>query len=126
MKNSAVSTDGLVVIIDLTEVIKEYIAYNQFYRLYAKFPLQCIITEILSVRPYDNFTDSIWIECEKRLGSSYDDFDTNHLDIFYDTLASSLDERIRIMFPTCDDYAEYVLDKWINSTTIVLVKNVFI
>lgn len=116
-----IGTSGLIVVVDLKDEISFLNNYKTAYDLYKILSVKEFIENILCVPACDtNFYEVIWGTIETKLKGNLDDLDVNALDIFIDTSAQILDEKLRLSFPNTVDYSEYVLDKWIGNTSIVL------
>lgn len=116
-----IGTSGLIVVIDLKDEINFLNSYKTAYELYKILTVKEFIETILCVPACDtNFYDVIWGTIDNKLNGDLDKLNVDALDIFIDTSAQILDEKLRMSFPDCVDYSEYVLDKWIGNTSIVL------
>jgi hypothetical protein len=119
-----IGTSGLIVVIDLKDEINFLNSYKTAYDLYKILSVKEFIESILCVPACDtNFYDVIWGTIDNKLNGDLDKLNVDALDIFIDTSAQILDEKLRMSFPDCVDYSEYVLDKWIGNTSIVLKRH---
>lgn len=119
-----IGTSGLIVIVDLKNEIGFLNSYKSAYDLYKILSVKEFIELILCVPACDtDFYDVVWNTIDNKLKGDIDKFNVDILDLFIDTSAQILDEKIRMSFPDSVDYSEYVLDKWIGNTSIVLKRH---
>lgn len=122
MNHHAIAPNVLVV--DLEDVIREFSKYNDFYSVYALFPLQDIIKTILAKTAYDH-DDFLWEETMTRLDRDNTGVDYNNLGIFFELLTWSIDETIRHKSPRHIDTGHYIFDQWVDHTSLLLIRNDF-
>lgn len=113
----------LGIVVDIREVYHDFGQYYAMADVYQKFPLKDMIQVILSVNQFISYNDTIWFELESRLAGDMDTVDTNVLELFFETLAFQLDEHVRRFVPYGVDTSEYIFDKWVDSTTILLKRD---
>lgn len=116
-------------VIDLKDVIDAHISLNTLYDVYNKFPLQEMISSILSVPSNLDYSEKLNIEVEDRFSDVLDDFDYDdpnihrffeEMELFLDNLAILIDENISRKLKPTFNYEEYVFEKWIDNTSILL------
>lgn len=83
------------------------------------FPVRSIISTILAFNQYIGYSDAFWFELERR-NKDLDKVNTNVLEIYLEGFVHELDEFIRSKVPKTTDTGQYVIDRWLDSTTIVL------
>jgi len=122
-----------LVIIDLKHPITEISRYEAIYSLFKVYPLNDIISTILSLLPYDDNGELVWLDFESRLDNNMNLTDKEYLDFFneklitfgdisiaFDLIAQILDEYIRAVFPDNKNYENYIIKNLVNSTCIVM------
>lgn len=108
------------IVVDLDDVLISFSQYSQIYSLYSRYPLREIITTILSVSPYAGHDSELfWLEIHNRFDDRLDDIDIDLLDLYYDLLTQTVDQRIQFKLPNIDA-GYYVFDKWVGDTAVVL------
>lgn len=113
------------ILIDITDVLKDYSQHRTMFCVYRIFPLQEMVKCILNVSAYGDDGEFFWTELDRRmeLSNSQDSFNYDYLAIFYELLCNYLDELIRNRSPKHIDTCNYVFHKWINSTAVMLQKD---
>lgn len=109
-------------IIDLRDVLSDYVKNRKWYQLYKIFPLQDIVQVILSVNCYEDVSEYFWVELDRRFDSieNIPEFDLNNIDFFRELLTDYVDGFIRQKVPSDIDTASYVFDRWVDQTTVVM------
>jgi hypothetical protein len=110
----------LGIAVDIREVVRDFQDVTNMAGIYKRFPLKDMIQVILSVNQYISYNDTIWFEVESRMAGDMEHIDFNVLELFFETLAFGVDEHIRRFLPDYIDQSEYIFDKWVDSTTILL------
>lgn len=109
--------------VDVRAAICDFQNYAQMQYLYQRFPLKDIMSTILGVNQFVSYNEHLWFEVEKRFQGCLDQVDPAVLDLFFETLALHLDECIRARLPHYVDQSEYILDRWVDPTTIMLKRD---
>lgn len=114
-----------IFIIDIREVLDSKMRLRSMYPLYKVYPLQEIIQSILSTSPYEDHGEFFWMMLDERLSRENDStqFDLNTIGIFYESLTDHVDGYIRNKTPMFLDPSEYVFERWIDPTTIVMQRD---
>ncbi len=108
-------------LVDLRRVIEFFSSCEVMYWLYRQYPLQAIITTILSEqwKYSDNFERFI-NECIDRNVDPFDEHECEIIQVFYDAILQCLDKEIYRMVKIDMDLSELVLDTWTDSTSVIL------
>lgn len=110
------------IVVDVREVILEFLRYRQHYELYRKFPLQDIIGTVLASSATGGPSEYIWDMMEYKLGSEIDKYDLNLLELFFEQVMLCLDEHIGRKVNSRVDVSEYIFHNWITSDTMILMR----
>lgn len=112
-------------IVDIRDVLNGFATRRQMFPVYKRFPLQDMITCVLSVNAFSDSDEVFWNELECRY--SHDDsaevlnYDT--IAMFYELLCSYVDEYIRLKVPPSIDTCEYVFDRWLGYSSIIMQRD---
>lgn len=110
--------------VSLREIITRVGSYPANELLYSRFPIQDIISKLLSELMRDPAA-GVFLELEERFPDKYDDFDVEVLAIFFDTLIEDIDKDIMACCESYIDTSEYIFDRWVGDYDLVLrnIKN---
>ena len=111
------------IVVDLREIITYLCKLNTVYDFYKRYPVVDIITTVLSLSPYIGCDELFNIEIENRFEGMEDQLDIVAVDALLSTVIQIVDEELVRHFPKGEDFRDYVLHKWINPTTVILVNN---
>lgn len=107
-------------LVDLNTFLREYSDNQVVINLSPKFPFKALITTLLTFNQYLDDRETIWFEIENRFKDEIDNFNFDILEICLDALVLELDEFIRDKAPQSIDTGEFIIDKWVDHTTILL------
>lgn len=110
------------IIIDLREVIKDLSEIQSHYVVYKEFSLKDIIAELLLCNPYIDYSENIWYALEKRVGNRIDLLDLEEVDRLFQIIVLLVDATIQNKLPKRIDTGEYIFDKWVSNTAVMLIK----
>lgn len=107
------------IIVDLANFIEYSKKEQMFLQLDLSFPVRAVITNILSFGHYVDYSESFWFELERRF-PDVDRINRDILEINLEGFVLSLDEYIRTKVPATIDTGNYIIQEWLDSTTIIL------
>lgn len=107
------------IIVDLANFM--YMAQYEpmLHQLGNYFPMRAVITTILSFNQFVSYEEAFWRELEAKF-PDIDRIDRDILEIYLEGFVLKLDEFIRQKVPYRTDTADYIIQGWLDSTTIVL------
>lgn len=109
--------------VDMRPVMVDFGMFHGMQNIYQKFPIPEMVQTILAVNKYNDYTEMLWFELERKFQGDLDIFDRDTLDLCFETLALHLDEYIGQVVPSAVDTSEYIFDKWVDPTTIILKRD---
>lgn len=107
-------------VVDIRDTIKEYNSISQFQSIYRYFPLADIISTVLTIESDLDYEPFIFDELERRLGDKLDHINMDNLTIFFETMVLDIDQTIQDKLPVHIRGTDFIFDKWISSTTLIL------
>lgn len=117
--------EDTLVVVDIRDILQTASSYRSVYDFYKIIPLTQLIENILTVPALDHdFSTYIWDYLSNRLDidNSTIDYDYEAIDIFIHTVVQLLDEKLQVVFPNELEYGKYVMDRWLDSTSIIMRK----
>lgn len=109
-----------LIILDFRQLLNQYSSYSGLYTIYKRFPLQEVISTLLTISPFVDYSDILRIETEQRFHDIIDYIDIESIDMFYENIAIEMDSYIRVQVTDDFDYSEYRFDKWIDQTSALI------
>ena len=112
--------------IEMRDILSIFKHARHMEFVYSRYSLRDLIATILSMNQYVGYNESLWFELERRFGEeiSLDPrLDPNTLDLSFEILTHATDEHIRSRVPRVIDTSDYVFDKWVDATTIVMKRD---
>lgn len=113
--------DPAFLIVDMRDLIRDFLAYQAQYEFYQKFPLQELIRIAICVKPDIRHDEYFWHEVENRFGDDIEKLDTDIVSFFFEHLMLSVDECIGRKTPKNIDTCEYIFKRWLSPTELILV-----
>lgn len=117
--------EDTLVVVDIREILQLISSHRGVYDLYKIIPLKELIENILTVPALDfDFSTYIWDYLSHKLDidNSSINYDYDIIDFFIENLVQLIDEKLSMTFPREIDYAKYVMDRWLDNTSIVMRK----
>ena len=117
--------EDTLVVVDIRDILQTASSYRSVYDFYKIIPLTQLIENILTVPALDHdFSTYIWDYLSNKLDidNSSIDYDYEAIDIFIDTVVQLLDEKLQVVFPKELEYGKYVMDRWLDSTSVIMRK----
>jgi len=114
------------VAVDMRDYLTTFGPLPNMQYLYVRFPVRDLIATILSINQYIGYNESMWFEMERRFSDAlFNDprFDPNTLELFFETMAYAMDAHIRERVPSSIDMSEYIFDKWVDATSIMMKRD---
>ena len=117
-------TKSPFVIIDVREELLSFSRYRGAYKLYSIIPLKDLVETILTIPITDgDFYEVTQVLIYDKLDRDSENFDFDVLELFIETLTQILDEKMKNTFPRGINYEDYVVDSWLDNTSVVMRKN---
>ena len=111
------------IIVDLRRIIEEHMQRKALYGFFSKFSLQDLITTVLSIDPYIDYSQHIYDALEMRFEDDDIWMDMDLFVIFYETLISDIDsavvEQYAIEFDEIHK-SSYIIERWIDRSSVLL------
>lgn len=109
------------IVVDLKSLISFFSSCDNMFWLYRRFPLKAIISNLLEItNDHDNYIELLMAETMTRLNVSEVTDEVRLLELFYEEMATEIEEHLYKRIQVTADSRDLVLDRWVDSTTILL------
>lgn len=113
------------IIIDFKPVLRDWSFNIGMSSLYKYYPLRDILTSILYMKAYEDHNELFWLELEQR-SPDYEQYDFHNLEFTLDLLVQDIDLHIHKTLSGSEEYAEYVLSRWLTETSAILTRDLHV
>jgi hypothetical protein len=110
----------MLILLDLRDVIEHLKKEKEWYRVYKSFPLNDIISTILSIPFFTDYKEALYLQSELRFSKDFTYEEIEKLEIFYDNLIFKVDTAIDSCIYPEINLEDVKFVKWVDNTTILI------